>query len=79
MSEMVERVRLAISAGATTEQARAAIEAMREPTEAMIAAGGTDSKWRVGEITAYASETGDLHAAFANDVWSAMVDAALKD
>lgn len=54
------------------DAARAAIDAMREPTEAMLAASpvvGTglddDGKWAVNTRPA-------------KDVWSAMIDAALK-
>lgn len=72
MSEMVERVRLAISAGATTEQARAAIEAMREPSEAML--GATE------EIAVHYDEREYFcSSATAEAVWEAMVNRALKD
>ena len=70
MSEMVERVARAVQPIAdpgghwtTCEDiARAAIEAMREPTEGMIQAGWTTNGYR-----------GDMTKA----EWSAMIDAAL--
>lgn len=47
------------------EYARIAIEAMREPTEAMINVG--------------LKATPVLYAAIPSEVWKAMIDAALKD
>jgi predicted RNA methylase len=75
MSEMIDRVArelcLALYDKDTTfpmvaaqKAARAAIAAMREPTEAMI------------EGTNYPNTTWDSGDA---DVWRAMIDAALKD
>lgn len=70
MSEMIERVALAISgsndpANILTihrDRAKAAIEAMREPTKAMVSAGYDEADgshlWR--------------------EVWKAMIDEALK-
>ncbi len=51
---------------AWTGEARAAIEAMREPTDAMIDAG------------AVAEGDGNLEAQ-ARNLWAAMIDAALKE
>jgi hypothetical protein len=72
MSEMVERVAAAIMAspGGTYDAARAAIQAMREPTGGMLVA-----KWSVrwpASLSARAPSTNQA-------VWSAMIDAALKD
>lgn len=74
MSEMVKRVMDAIRlaeishvGGMTLENmARAAIEAMREPTEAMLKYSGEESYGIGGE--------GDAHS----DVWRWMISAALK-
>lgn len=51
--------------------ARAAIEAMREPTEAMIASGGREAICGIAD-----AEPGNFIAA---DVWQAMISAALKE
>lgn len=82
MSEMVERVARAISpktwddpvcGGLAKEAARAAIEAMREPTEAMMKAGeACDEMW--DEFTATPK-----HAASCEVHWQAMITAALSD
>lgn len=84
MTEMVERVRMTIADALTdqdgwmkksysredmTEVARAAIEAMREPTESMIDKA-TDFDWGPGI-------SGDETDASPNRVWQAMIDAAL--
>lgn len=68
MSEMVERVALAILKSRSEgygphTQARAAIEAMREPTEAMARAPTALADWE---------------DSCAEVVWDAMIDAALK-
>lgn len=79
MSEMVERVAGAIydAAGDCDQEmnlaaaralARAAIAAMREPTEAMKAAGGF----------AYMERGGMNARDGSDDIWRAMIDAALK-
>lgn len=79
MSEMVERVARAIAetraygVGWEERLARAAIAAMREPTEAMQVAEGIDTlgcKARLGEYL------DDWDAA---GVWQAMIDAALAE
>lgn len=91
MSEMVERVAQAIalaSNGGTWDdwyndeqrefhrkRARAAIEAMREPTEDM---------WKAGLATGHVGGIGDNGGLEPNDfdpeeVWPAMIDAALAD
>lgn len=62
MSEMVERVALAIAA--SDDIARLAIKAMREPTEDMQSAG-----YNAGHAS-YREE--------ARMVWQAMIDEALK-
>jgi hypothetical protein len=75
MSEMIERVALAICGDDNPAnvlaihktRARAAIEAMREPTDAMSAVGC--------EIPQWDQETADDGAAA---VYRAMIDAALK-
>lgn len=77
MSEMVERVALAISGGDDLKnilsihrtRARLAIEALREPTEIMCRA-----PFRAGVCQ------GDeqLHFGTAEAVWRAMIDEALK-
>jgi hypothetical protein len=81
MSEMVERAALAMahrkdwndfpqeSAWAWRHAARTAIEALREPTEAMIEAA---EKWD----SPYEGESGI--PADAETHWQAMIDAALK-
>lgn len=83
MSEMVERVAKAIletmdltdglDGTAAENYARAAIEAMREPTEAMFCAGDE----RI--IEALNDHTRILrHVTPAQDAWQAMIDEALK-
>lgn len=78
MSEMVERVAEAVSKtidgwqrgefeGFCDVIARAAIEAMREPTEAMVKEGGF-------QVSATMTER-DI----AKDVWAEMINAALGD
>ena len=56
------------------DMARAAIEAMREPTEAMMVAGG---KVDVGHAWCAAGER--IVDDSAGDVYRGMIDAALKD
>jgi len=53
--------------------ARAAIAAMREPTEAMLEAGTTHG------ITAYRCTMTQLRHGDAEETWWAMIDAALKE
>lgn len=76
MSEMIERVAKAIRLRDTTDEfamARAAVEAMREPTKAMIIAGCENNP------TCWNENTDDGFAAdVANDVYRAMIDEALK-
>ena len=72
MSEMVERVAKAIKRGIaddlpSADIARAAIEAMREPTEAMLHAGYDGLGREAAQYTG------------PEDVWPRMIDAALKD
>lgn len=69
MSEMIKRVAIAIRLRDTTDElamARAAIEAMREPTDDMASAGGS-------ELPDY--DAGDDDAV---DCWKRMIDEALK-
>lgn len=70
MSDMVDRVARAIHTlrhNTPEQQARAAIEAMREPTEAMVSDGDHSNGWyRVGEEEAVLC-------------WHAMIDAALSN
>lgn len=75
MSEMVGKVARAIARKNTgsginwpsfVEEARAAIEAMREPTEAMVDAGVLDVK-------------ADVSFFDVNETWQAMIDAALSE
>ncbi len=68
MSEMVERVARAMLEDSDFKHwidwesaARAAISAMREPTDAMVSAGLKLVDWNLG----------------ADDAWRAMIDAAL--
>ena len=78
MSEMIERVAKAIhkvthddkwpTCNFCKDAARAAIEAMRQPTEAMIGAG------RDATINNDPLAYPDVE-----DTWPAMIDAALKD
>lgn len=84
MSEMIEKVALAIYGEVALKGvgddvrktmmgvARAAVEAMREPTQAMQAAGeaagGKAYEW-----------TGDSIVFHAANSWPAMIDAALQD
>jgi hypothetical protein len=56
---------------AIMEEARAAIEAMRKPTEAMSQAGG--------DITIPAGDYNYPIYGAADEVWNAMIDAALKE
>jgi hypothetical protein len=70
MSEMVERVALIMRAACAQpdtweNRARAAIEAMREPTEAMIAASNREWDGRMSHRSSGA--------------WRAMIDAALAE
>jgi hypothetical protein len=76
MTKMVDRVAQAICAESATldwreyrDEARRAIAAMREPTEAMLAAGVS---WTV-------RMSGDQSANVVRTVYQAMVDAALKE
>ena len=75
MSEMVKRVARAIVALGLDDRerplaiARAAIAAMREPTEAMKQKGGDLDNGYGMEIT----------EALAEEVWQAMIDEALHD
>lgn len=88
MSEMIERVARAIAVANKDEGgdgydvlARAAIEAMREPTNAQIEAAeeivvGYDD-FATGDGNIYLGIPG--YPQKASDVWSAIIDAALKD
>lgn len=67
---MIERVAKAIALRDTTDEfamTRAAIEAMREPTEEMI---------KVGFSMTATAQSGTIDI---EEVWQAMLDAALKD
>ena len=73
MSEMIERIATVMRAAYVTDinphwngVARAVIEAMREPTEAMAVAG---AEW---------VDDGMALKTSAETVWQAMIDAALK-
>lgn len=76
MSEMIERVALAISGGDDPasilkihrHRARAAIKAMREPTEAMVTAGAGAEDHEFGVIGLQP----------ATEAWRLMIDEALK-
>lgn len=89
MSEMVERVARAIYYGPGVAEwhpelpdhikerarrdARAAIQAMRTPTEEMLEIGNTEDQ------LSFSSEPGEGRADnVIEDVWKAMIDAALK-
>lgn len=70
MNDMIERVAKAIALRDTTDEfamTRAAIEAMREPTEEMI---------KVGFSMTATAQSGTIDI---EEVWQAMLDAALKD
>lgn len=72
MSELVERVARAIAACNTMggeEVARAAIAAMREPTEVMKCAG----------VSRGGGHHSDDGPGGTGAIWSAMIDAALKE
>lgn len=81
--EMVKRVARAIHAAmdltdgldaeAAEVYARAAIAAMREPTEKMLNAPLDPSDYAFGVTVA-----GSLHEADAIDIWTAMIDEALR-
>ena len=78
MSEMVERVARAISGGDDPanvleihrHRAKLAIEAMREPTEAMVDAGRN-------EPVSHSWGSGGEFITDPDEVWQAMIDAAL--
>lgn len=81
MSAIVERVAGAIANAwpdrdipheNAVAMARAAIRALREPTEAMLEAGTTHG------ITAYRCTMTQLRHGDAEETWWAMIDAALK-
>lgn len=87
MSEMIERVAMALRASHGTtghtfeDDARAAIEAMREPTKAQLEAAedivvGYDD-FACGDGNIYLGIPG--YPQKASDVWSALIDAALKE
>ena len=69
MNEMIERVEVAImhalTGGTMLDAARAAVEAMREPTDQMLDAGGE----------AFAHYTDKRES---TRLWRAMIDEALK-
>lgn len=89
MGEMIERVALAIAdamcpvegyRGTSNEAlARAAIEAMREPTREMLGKGITAAEdvedWTRDSYTSYRVDTA---SDMALPVWQAMIDAALS-
>jgi hypothetical protein len=55
-----------------SQMARVAIEAMREPTEAMLGAEGVQDTGGKAKISGY------LDYFSAEEIWKAMIDAALK-
>lgn len=57
--------------------ARAAIEAMREPTEAMAIAGGGEPYLATSEQPLVFAEIREVIAV--ENIWQAMIDAALED
>ncbi|ASS55926.1 hypothetical protein [Rhizobium leguminosarum] len=63
------------------DQARAAIEPLREPTEAMVEAGGEAyyGHPRASAVEWAKEDKFDLHAADAAIFYAAMVNAALKE
>ena len=79
MNDVVERVARAIKAKSANEYAgwdelaRAAIEAMREPTEAMLRA------IHDGPLLADDHEMSEQQRAWIADIWSTGIDAALAD
>ena len=97
MNEMVERVANVLAKvmaesgglghGVTLERsdyvefARASIEAMREPTEAMThAVDGRHDLVEQGHVyDEYDADPATLAATAPADIWEAMIDAALKD
>lgn len=80
MNEMVERVAQAICGNDNPanileihrHRARAAVVAMREPTEAMEAAGDNLDDWGVPSDPGGGNTSALAH-------WHAMIDAAIKD
>jgi hypothetical protein len=78
MTEMVERIRDILwdahwMDNSFTDTARAVIEAMREPTEAMIRAGGNKVSGTPGYFLP------DDFVEEAVEIYQAMIDAALKE
>jgi len=80
MNEMVERVANALMIVETDDKlsdyykyARAAIEAMREPTQGMIIAGdeANPTEWNYGTDPTFISDV-------SNDIYRAMINNALK-
>jgi hypothetical protein len=88
MSEMVERVVEAIASSGATDPmwddetvrmvARAAIAAMREPTEEMKRAGFENSPHDVGGCSDQISKE-DWREEICPEIYQAMIDAALKE
>jgi hypothetical protein len=86
MSEMVERVAAAINTrlfgpgtnrmAGVTEAARDAIEAMREPTDAMVRAGMVAPR---SKATSATTNTYDRHASLSADIYRAMIDTVLSE
>ncbi len=80
MSEMIERAARAIATSLEVspeswrdhvDEARAVIQAMREPTEAMIRAGE-------GEIFEHRANADDWALQATKEGWEAMIDEALR-
>lgn len=79
---MIERVARAIDikqmeGHGVYEIARAAIEAMREPTEAMLRAGGDEPYLATSGSPLVFAEVRDVVAP--ENIWQAMIDAALEE
>jgi len=78
METMAEYVRLAVEEGHYQAMARAAIEAMREPTEAMQNAAIAKIGHEVDWVSGLFGGAYDAGAHVLSDGYSAMIDAALN-
>jgi hypothetical protein len=76
--DRVQQSGLICESASYTDAARAAVEAMREPTEAMIEAGHASGDWGPGSTTLADNALGNYDAD-AKTCFQAMIDAILNE